>query len=206
MEGTPFGIINDRLVLFVHLPKAGGTAIRHAYFTGHDNHKHMPMSAIKRKWPKLYARAYKIANVRDPIERTCSALRWIQSGAPRPDRLATKGMAPMQLFEYAFEQKRLTVPCARPLDYFLDLPTDLDAVIRQDHMLDDCNAVFGSLGCPERKNIPVVRKSERSETLSDYCPALQRKIVAHAEPQMKLYKELLRLNLIQARDANPGGN
>ena len=117
MEGTPFGIFNDRLVLFVHLPKAGGTAIRNAYFTGHDNHKHMPMSAIKRKWPKLYARAYKIANVRDPIERICSALRWIQTGAPKPDRLATKGMAPKQLFEYVFEQNRLTDPCARPLSY-----------------------------------------------------------------------------------------
>jgi hypothetical protein len=64
--------------IFIHIPKCAGESISQALFQG-SGPGHMSMSYYERVHPEFYNKAFKFSFVRDPIERTYSAYRYLQS-------------------------------------------------------------------------------------------------------------------------------
>ncbi len=81
-----------RNCLFIHVPKCAGSSICEALFdTGADGH--IPLYWYEQQFPEQYARSFKFAFVRDPLERAYSAFAYLRvHGAARRDRQAQELM------------------------------------------------------------------------------------------------------------------
>lgn len=64
--------------IFIHIPKCAGSSIKDALFPGRT-HGHMPLWFYEQNFEEFYARAFKFAFVRDPLDRAYSAYRYLRS-------------------------------------------------------------------------------------------------------------------------------
>lgn len=64
--------------IFIHIPKCAGSSIKDALFPGRT-HGHMPLWFYEQNFQEFYARAFKFAFVRDPLDRAYSAYRYLRS-------------------------------------------------------------------------------------------------------------------------------
>lgn len=74
--------MDDKKVIFVHIPKAAGTSVCKAVFNSSDS-SHYTARCFRSDNPKKFQSYYKFTVVRNPYERFCSAYNYIQNGGER---------------------------------------------------------------------------------------------------------------------------
>jgi hypothetical protein len=195
-KGTPFVVMNDHLVLFIHLAKTGGTAIKSGYLPkDYFNHCHIPMSSIKERWPVMYAKSIKVASIRHPINRYCSIIRWFQGpkhkgGGPQINHDKIQACKTHEEEFAIFASGQLVNTHVKPSTWMLDLPQDIDYVIRQEHLQRDARQVFARFGMPS-KEVRVVRPSYGHCEFHELPSNLKRMIEAHHRDEIEFYERLL---------------
>lgn len=80
-------ICHDKKVIFVHIPKTGGTSIEYAFdqvklkrkkVVQHPNTKHHTNEEMQKQFPEEHASYYKFSVVRNPWEREYSLWKFLQ--------------------------------------------------------------------------------------------------------------------------------
>ncbi|MGF2733386.1 sulfotransferase family 2 domain-containing protein [Marinobacter sp. DUT-1] len=69
-----------RKVIFVHIPKAAGTAVRVALGEPVTGRQHLPWWVYQQASPKRFKEFYKFAFVRNPLDRAFSGYNYLKSG------------------------------------------------------------------------------------------------------------------------------
>jgi len=71
----------QRNCIFVHVPKCAGSSVCQALF-GDWRPGHIPLYWYEQQFPEQYAHTFKLAFVRDPLERAYSAYAFLRVNAP----------------------------------------------------------------------------------------------------------------------------
>ena len=86
-------INHEHKVIFVHIPKTGGTSIEYALTGRASGHDHKTISDFESAYPKLFKQYLKFAAVRNPWDRLVSGFFYYKSGGNQSKydkHLATK--------------------------------------------------------------------------------------------------------------------
>lgn len=84
-------------VIFIHVPKAAGTAISHALYGRALGH--VPATAVARHCPELWQRAESFAVLRGPVDRALSAWRFARTGGTEVAGISAEAQAAVAGFE-----------------------------------------------------------------------------------------------------------
>lgn len=77
----PFsGYMNKYKCIFIHIPKTGGTSIRTALGLPKTGRAHIPWYIYYQANPEKFDNYFKFSFIRDPIERTYSAYKYLHQG------------------------------------------------------------------------------------------------------------------------------
>lgn len=82
---TPSGL--KKKYIFVHIPKAAGTAVRVALGEPVTGRQHLPWWVYEQASPRRFKDFYKFAFVRDPLDRAFSGYSYLKSGGNKMNDL-----------------------------------------------------------------------------------------------------------------------
>ena len=176
LDRLPLDPYRDQGVLFIHVPKCGGSSIEQQLGVLHG---HRSAVYFRHADPELFARLYKVALVRNPYDRLVSGFHWMKNHTRgKRDRAWTRDtLAGIDDFEAfaealgnrAFRQHILRWVHFVPQWYYL---CDPKGRILVDHVgrLENFETFAGTLGDRIGRTIANtrVRKSERGDYQSYY--------------------------------------
>lgn len=83
--------VHDRTQsIFIHVPKTAGVSFHKAMYDGHVDYGHAPAVAFRMRDPDRFARYWKFAFMRDPVDRFVSSFYYLTT-APIDERSAAMG-------------------------------------------------------------------------------------------------------------------
>ena len=100
-------ICTEKKLIYIHIPKTGGTSVEKVLFDREDSSEHVPIQYYKEFYPQYYDDFYIITFVRHPYTRMISVYNYYRSGGNK------KGALDQKLAE-AFKK-------INSLDVFVDL-------------------------------------------------------------------------------------
>ncbi len=163
---TPVGL--KRKVIFVHIPKAAGTAVRIALGEPEAGRQHLPWWVYQQASPKKFEEFYKFAFVRHPLDRALSGYWYLKSGGNRMGDLSVANyLQKYRSFDEFVDGEFLNGhmiyhPIFRPQSWYLcDWKGDVrvDYVGKFESIDADFNNVARELGLKKFTGLPVINKS-----------------------------------------------
>src|SRR5690606_5604648 len=160
-----------RKVIFVHIPKAAGTAVRVALGEPVMGRQHLPWWVYQQASPKRFQEYYKFAFVRDPLDRAFSGYNYLKSGGNKMGDLAVaEYLERYESFGEFIECElingsMINHPIFRPQHWYLcDWSGEIrvDYVGRFESISSDIERIAESLSLKDFKGLPVVNKSKDS--------------------------------------------
>ncbi|MGY2167961.1 sulfotransferase family 2 domain-containing protein [Pseudomonas gingeri] len=116
--------------LFIHVPKCAGSSISSALFDGWTP-GHLPLYWYEQQFPEQFAKSFKFAFVRDPLERAYSAYTYLKAGSG----------------EYGRDQSaKALVDSYRDFDDLVCRWLDPDNIHKQLHFAPQTNFITSALG------------------------------------------------------------
>ena len=166
---TRMGI--KKRVIFIHIPKAAGTAVRLALGEEKTGRRHLPWWVYQQASPQKYDEFFKFAFVRNPISRTLSAYNYLKSGGNRMEDLAVaEYLSKYRSFSEFLDRELLEGSMIyhqifRPqTSYICDWRGDIkvDFVGKVETMEKDFNYIARLIGLGEDHQIRVINSSEQA--------------------------------------------
>jgi len=157
--------------IFVHIPKAAGTAVRVALGEPMTGRQHLPWWVYQQASPKRFQKYYKFAFVRDPLDRAFSGYKYLKSGGNKMGDLAVaEYLERYKSFgEFVYCElvngSMINHPIFRPQHWYLcdwNGEVRVDYVGRFESISSGFENVAGRLGLEGFKGLPVVNKSKSS--------------------------------------------
>lgn len=154
--------------IFLHIPKAAGTAVRVALGEPETGRQHLPWWVYQQASPKRFQEFYKFAFVRDPIDRTFSGYKYLKSGGNRMGDLeVAKYLEKYESFNHFVESEILNGsmiyhPIFRPQSWYLcdwRGKIQVDYIGNFDTIAKDFEYVARCLELKDFKGLPVVNKT-----------------------------------------------
>lgn len=168
-----------RKFIFIHIPKAAGTAVRVALGEPERGRRHLPWWVYQQASPKKFQEFYKFAFVRDPLDRAFSGYKYLKSGGNQMDDLsAAEYLMKYKSFNDFVEGELLNGgmiyhPVFRPQSWYLcdwKGEVQVDYVGRFESMAAGFESVAHKLQLEKFNGLSVVNKSSSThEEFSDGC-------------------------------------
>ncbi|KPA92506.1 sulfotransferase family 2 domain-containing protein [Pseudomonas sp. RHF3.3-3] len=175
----------ERACLFIHVPKCAGSSVCGALFGGwHPGH--LPLHWYEHQFPEQYARSFKFAFVREPLERAYSAFAFLRGNEPcRRDMSAHNLVSSYRDFDdfvYRWlhpENVRKQLHFAPQTDFLVGSlgHLELDFIGRQEHLEQDFRSVCERIGIAS--TLPHLNHSRqrRVEPVKEFCSVRTRRLV-----------------------------
>lgn len=171
--------------LFIHVPKCAGSSICTAMFDGWRP-GHLPLYWYEEQFPEQFARAFKFAFVRDPLERAYSAYAFLRGNElSARDHAAQRMVRQYRDFDDFVSRWLRPETIARQLHFAAqtDFLTDslgqlaLDFVGYQEHLERDFALVCEHLGLDSQ--LPHANSSRERQALParEFCSVRTRRLV-----------------------------
>lgn len=163
-------------IVFIHIPKAAGTAVRVALGEPETGRHHLPWWVYQQASPKKFEEFYKFAFVRNPIDRVLSGYNYLRSGGNQMGDLSVaKYLSRYNSFHDFIEFELLTGsmiyhPIFRPQSWYL---CDWQGEIKVDFLgkfetiNKDFENIAQAIGLANFDRLPVINKSLRKADLVD---------------------------------------
>lgn len=160
--------------IFIHIPKAAGTAIRVALGEPATGRHHLPWWVYQQASPRRFEEFYKFAFVRDPLDRAVSGYNYLKSGGNQAHDLSVaKHLERYNDFnEFVYYEitngNMICHPIFRPQSWYLcDWRGDIqvDYLGRFESLATDFKNVVNALALQAYTELPVANKSPSSSGL-----------------------------------------
>ena len=163
---TPVGV--KKKFVFIHIPKAAGTAVRIALGEPQTGRQHLPWWIYQQASPKRFQEFYKFAFIRNPLDRAFSGYNYLKSGGNKMgDFSVAKHLKSYENFNDFVEGELLNGrmiyhPIFRPQSWYL---CDWRGEVRVDYLgrfesiASDFENVVQDLQLENFKGLSVVNKS-----------------------------------------------
>ncbi|MDY0132483.1 MAG: sulfotransferase family 2 domain-containing protein [Desulforegulaceae bacterium] len=155
-------------VLFIHIPKAAGTAVRVALGEPETGRLHLPWWVYHQASPQRFNNFYKFAFVRDPLDRVFSGYRYLKSGGNKMGDLEiAKYLEKYKSFNEFLEceflnGKMIYHPIFRPQSWYLcnwKGEIQVNFIGRFETMADDFDIIADKIGLEDFKELTVINKT-----------------------------------------------
>ncbi len=163
-------------IVFIHIPKAAGTAVRVALGEPETGRRHLPWWVYQQASPKKFEEFYKFAFVRNPIDRVLSGYNYLRSGGNQMgDISVAKYLSRYNSFHDFIKFELLTGsmiyhPIFCPQSWYL---CDWQGEIKVDFLgkfetiNKDFENIAQAIGLANFDRLPVINKSLRKADLVD---------------------------------------
>ncbi|SMO55738.1 Sulfotransferase family protein [Alcanivorax sp. DSM 26295] len=171
---TPSGV--KKKVIFIHIPKSAGTAVRVALGEPEAGRHHLPWWVYQQASPRRFEEYYKFAFVRHPLTRALSAYSYLKRGGNQLGDLSTSDyLNKYNNFEDFLEGELLKGamiyhPIFRPQSWYLcnyKGEIQVDFVGKFESIDKDFQHVANQIGLKSFDRLPKINNSvSRKETIS----------------------------------------
>lgn len=178
-----------RKVIFIHIPKAAGTAVRVALGEPRTGRSHLPWWVYQQASPRRFEAFYKFAFVRDPIERAFSGYNYLRAGGNQAsDKSIAEHIARHNGFDEFVEHdlengSMIFHPIFRPQSWYLcdwRGEVKVDFVGRFETISQDFAHIASVLGFDSAVGLEMVNKSpDTSERVSKETRARLTRLYRH---------------------------
>jgi hypothetical protein len=171
--------------LFIHVPKCAGSSVNTALFDGWYP-GHLPLYWYEQQFPEQFARAFKFAFVRDPLERAYSAYTFLKGNeAGRRDVQAQNLVGRYRDFDHFVgswlhpENVIRQIHFAPQTDFLLDSLGHLamDYIGRQEHLDRDFEVLCQQLGVVAQLSKVNVTRQRAPMPAREFCSVRTRRLV-----------------------------
>ncbi|MCU1750752.1 sulfotransferase family protein [Pseudomonas sp. 6D_7.1_Bac1] len=171
--------------LFIHVPKCAGSSVCSALFNGWTP-GHLPLYWYEQQFPEHYARSFKFAFVRDPLERAYSAYAYLRSNQlpqrDEPAQLLVNSYRDFDDFVGRWlhpENIRKQLHFAPQTDFLNDSMgrMAMDFVGYQEHLERDFQLLCQHLGMSSSLPHLNISQERRSEPVRDFCSVRTRRLI-----------------------------
>lgn len=170
-EGRSARLPDGREIIFLHVPKTGGTSLARSFGLQHG---HVPATRFQTRDPDRFAQAFKFAFVRDPVDRVYSSFNYLRTAIglnkSRDVRWSETYLARYQdfgSFVEALRDRKVRRPIMewshfRPMHCWLCSPGEkspmIDFIGRFESLLEDTQTLGKTLGLS--LDLPHARKAQ----------------------------------------------
>ncbi|MFG6139553.1 sulfotransferase family 2 domain-containing protein [Halomonas sp. B23F22_10] len=175
-----------RKVIFIHIPKAAGTAVRVALGEPETGRRHLPWWVYEQASPKKFQEFYKFAFVRNPLDRALSGYKYLKAGGNKAGDLEVARYLEKYNGFNDFVDRELVAgsminhPIFRPQAWYLcDWKGDIqvDYVGRFETIDNDFKKIAKHLHLGCCGGLPLINKStECSEIISETASSAIREV------------------------------
>ncbi|MBU6961095.1 sulfotransferase family protein [Pseudomonas sp. CVAP len=174
--------------LFIHVPKCAGSSVCSALFNGWAP-GHLPLYWYEQQFPEHYARSFKFAFVRDPLERVYSAYAYLRGNQlPQRDESARLLVNSYRDFDDFVghwlhpDNIRKQLHFAPQTDFLNDSMgrMAMDFVGYQEHLERDFQLLCQHLGMTSSLPHLNISQERRAEPVRDFCSVRTRRLVRRA--------------------------
>lgn len=127
-ESALRNICTEKKLIYIHIPKTGGTSVEKVLFDRENSSEHVPIQYYKEYYPQYYADFYIVTFVRNPYTRMISVYNYYRAGGNK------KGALDQKLAE-AFRR-------INSLDVFVDLFDYMKNLLHLKRQIDFIGAAY----------------------------------------------------------------
>jgi len=175
--------------IFIHIPKAAGTAVRSALGEPPVGRQHLPWWVYHQSSPVRFGAFFKFAFVRDPLDRALSGYKYLKAGGNQEEdiKLSTYLRRYSRFDEFVEEElfrgQMIYHPIFRPQSWYLcdwTGATRVDFLGRFESISRDFEHVADKLRLNNFNGLPVVNKSMApKEEVGSYAKEIIKEIYKH---------------------------